>query len=99
MNTVVSQLPCGLQATLRFLRGFVCSHGQFSIPKVQYNSHNEACTMIMTTSAGTERMYKLAQASFRALVMLPKAVLVSFARRTISKLACNSLSKYSKDTK
>jgi hypothetical protein len=75
MNTVVSQLPRGLQATLRFL------HGQFSIPKVQYNSHNEACTMIMTTSAGTERMYKLAQASLRALVMLPKAVLVRLCEK------------------
>lgn len=93
MNTVVSQLPCGLQASLRFLRDLVCAHAQFSIPKVQYNSHNEACTMVMTTSAGTERMYKLAQASFKALVMLPKAVLVSLARRTISTLACNPLYK------
>ena len=93
MNTVVSQLPCGLQATLRFLRGLVCAHGQFSIPKVQYNSHNEACTMIMTTSTGTERMYRLAQASFKALVMLPKAVLVSSARRAVSTVAWNSLYK------
>ncbi len=42
---------------------------------------------------GTERMYRLAQASFKALVMLPKAVLVSSARRAVSTVAWNSLYK------